>query len=61
MQIVREEEEEWFQVKVGLLHGCVTSLWLCNLFMDDVEKVEYKDLRERSRYASLLAGTGHMR
>ena len=29
-------EHVWFTVKVGLRHGCVTSPWLFNLFIDGV-------------------------
>ena len=35
---VRREEGEWFEVGVGLRHGCVMSPWLFNLFMDAVMK-----------------------
>ena len=27
---------EWFPINIGLRQGCVMSLWLFNVYMDDV-------------------------
>ena len=33
---VGNDASEWFPVNVGLRQGCVMSLWLFNVYMDDV-------------------------
>ena len=38
------EEDEWFEVGVGLTQGCVISPWLLNLFI----KAAMKKVREKS-------------
>ena len=53
---VGNDVSEWFPLNVGLIHGCVRSPWLFNVYMDGV--VREVNVRVLGKRLELLSANG---